>query len=787
MIIALDGPAGAGKSTIASLIAKERGFFNLNSGSFYRAVTYKVLNENADPENIDEIIRIAQGCSFDIRDNCLYLDGENVEVYLRTPAVDRYVAAHSAIIPVRHIVNENIRRITAKMNVVAEGRDMTTVVFPHADLKFYIDASVEARAERRYLQNHGKQSVEEIRENIKARDEIDKNKEEGSLIIAEDALYLDTSDLTLEQVYERVLQQIQTYVKTQEKRSKMAGSVNIEEHNEQSEMQEKYLKAMDQIEEGQLVEGIIVQIDGEFAYIDIGYKSEGKIPLEDFDEKPEIGAQVEVMLIRKEGRNGQLVVSKQKADAKKSWKDLRNSFENNEPISAEVVSTVKGGFEVDLGHGIRGFVPLSKMDLVRIETPDEYVGLKTKFVVERLYQDKKVNIVLSRKKWLEEEAEINRSHFFETVRENDIVEGTVKSFTSFGAFIDLGGFDGLLHINDMGWGHVTKPKDFVKKGQKIKLKVVQIDQEEKKINLSLKELTPNPWDSFGEKYQVNDIVKGTVTKLTDFGAFIEIEKGIEGLAHISELSWVKRIKHPREILNPGDEVEVMILDYNIDEHKIALGVKQVQTNPWESMDKKFPVGKRITGRIVKVINSGAFVELEEGIEGFIHIDDYSWTQKPKSASSIFKKDDEIEAIIIDLKSDSKKIKLGVKQLEDDPWAMLERAYPKGSLVEGTISGKTDFGLFVTVQGGIEALIHKNNLILKEDESPDEALTNFKEGDSIKAIVMELNSSRKKLSLSMKEMKRQEERQELSRYLHDDHKDNGSNTFTLGDLIKNQDS
>ncbi len=557
------------------------------------------------------------------------------------------------------------------------------------------------------------------------------------------------------------------------------------ENNSQTQLQEEYLKAMEQLEEGQLVDGHVIQVDSEYVFIDIGYKSEGKIPLAEFKEAPEIGDIVSVVLVKREGKNGEIVVSKKKADAKVMWKELRDAFQDHKTVKGKVVKSIKGGFEVDLGIEVRAFIPISKMDLHRIEEPEDYVGLESEFYIERLYNDKKVNIVLSRRELLEETLVAAKKEFFEKTSIDDEVTGTVKSFTSFGAFIDLGGFDGLLHINDMSWGHVNRPKDYVKKGQEVKLKVIRLEPEDEKINLSLKHFTADPWSTFEDRYQLNDVVKGKVTKLTDFGAFIEIEEGIEGLAHISELSWVKRIKHPKEIMNIGDEVEAMILGYDIHEGRISLGMKQVMPNPWDEMEEKYPIGMKLTRTIKKVTNAGAFIELEEGIDGFLHVDDLSWTKKVKNPSQVLKEGEEIEVAITNVDIETRRIRLGVKQLSDDPWAELMSKYPKGSVIEGEISNITDFGLFVKVPGEIEGLIHKNNLSDDREADPDELLGKYKVGEKISASVIELQPGKQKLSLSVKEMKIREQKKEISKYIHEDDGDDA--TYTLADMLKDKEN
>jgi len=516
---------------------------------------------------------------------------------------------------------------------------------------------------------------------------------------------------------------------------------------DQSVLQEEYLKSLDQLEEGQLVEGSVIQVGDENVFVDVGYKSEGKIPVEEFSEMPSVGDKVPVVLVTKEGRGGQVVVSKRKADVKVFWKNLRDAFNEGQPVEGTFSKSIKGGFEVDLGYDVTAFCPLSKTDVYRVNNPESYVGKKAKFIIDRLYSDNKIKIVLSRRAWLEKETTLKRQQFFDTVQIGEEITGVVKSFTSFGAFIDLGGFDGLLHINDMSWGHVTRPKDYVVKGEKIKLKVIRLDYDEQKINLSLKHFTPNPWSTFEDKYDVDDVVKGKVTKLTDFGAFIELEEGIEGLAHISELSWVKRIKHPKEILSPGDEVETKILGYDLDQERISLGLKQVLPNPWDSIEINFPVGKHLKKPVKKLTNSGAFIELEEGIDGFLHVEDMSWTKRVRNPASVVKEGDDVEVVVIEVDKTTRRIRLGMKQLSDDPWKTLANSYPKGSVIEGVVTSITDFGVFVRVEGDIEGLVNKGHLAEPGSEEDDETvLKKFNDGDEIKEIVLVVNTSKQRLSL-----------------------------------------
>ncbi|MCF7940487.1 MAG: S1 RNA-binding domain-containing protein [Spirochaetia bacterium] len=552
----------------------------------------------------------------------------------------------------------------------------------------------------------------------------------------------------------------------------------------QNLLQEEYLKSLDGIEDGQLVDGHVVQVNSEYVFVDVGYKSEGRIPVEEFSDTPTVGETVKVVIVNKEGRGGQIIVSKTKADGKLLSERLKEAYEKEEPVEGTFEKVIKGGFEIDLQHDLKGFCPLSKADMIRVEDPETYIGIKDFFIIDKLHTGRKLKSVLSRRAYLERSIQKRKDEFFSTVSVGDVVEGEVKSFTSFGAFIDLGGFDGLLHINDMSWGHVTRPKDFVKKGQKVSLKLINIDPETQKINLSLKHFTDDPWMSFDARYHVDDVVEGTVTKLTDFGVFIELEEGIEGLAHISELSWVKRISHPKEIFSVGDKASTKILSYDLDNKKISLGIKQVEENPWDSIAEKYPEGHRVSGPVVKVTNSGAFINLEEGIDGFLHIDDISWTKRLKNMSSFCKEGDVLEVEITRVEPRNRRIRLGVKQLEENPWKVLRQEYPKGSTINGEVTGVTDFGVFVRVIGDIEGLISKYNLIGPDEEYTDAVLNNFKEGDPITAVVTDVNIHSQKLSLSIKELVRRTQRQEMSKYIHTEDEDD---TFTFADLLKEKDT
>ena len=551
--------------------------------------------------------------------------------------------------------------------------------------------------------------------------------------------------------------------------------------NIQTQLQEEYLKSLESLEEGQLVDGTVIQVTPDQVFVDVGYKSEGKIPTSEFTELPKVGDVVSVVLITKENRHGEVIVSKQKADLKQLWKTLRQAAQDKTPVDGKICKVIKGGFEVDLGSDIKAFLPVSQSDSQKVEKSEKLIGLKSKFYIERLYTDSKANIVVNRRKYLEESITKNRDEFFNKISIGDSVKGTVKSFTSFGAFIDLGGFDGLLHINDMSWGHVTRPKEFVKKGQEYDLKVIRLDPADKRINLSLKHFSEDPWLHFEEKYHVDDIVKGTVTKLTEFGAFIELEEGIEGLAHISEFSWTKKINKPSDMVEVGKEVECMVLGYDIQNGRVSLGLKQVTENPWETISEKYAEGTKLTRKVVKITNAGAFIELEEGIDGFLHADDYSWTKKVKNLGSELEVGKEIDVIVTECNPNAHRIRLGVKQLTEDPWASFAANYKSGSTLEVEITAINDAGIFVKVPGDIEGLINKANVSDSRDETYEEAIAKYNVGDKINVYVVDVKPGRQQIKLSIKEFKKKMQREEISQYMSSND-DAGDSAYTLGSVI-----
>ncbi|MBP3607160.1 MAG: 30S ribosomal protein S1 [Treponema sp.] len=782
MIIAMDGPAGTGKSTIASLIAKKLNITYLNSGSFYRALTLALNNENI---NIDDNLAVIEFCKkqkLEYKNSHLILNGKDVESMLHDDKVSAKVAVVSSNVDVRHLVNDRMREITNSLDIVCEGRDMTTVVFPNADYKFYLDASIDVQAQRRFDQGVSDLSLEEIKQAIIKRDEMDRNKKEGALKQAPDAFYIDTSTLTIDNVCEIILNKIHNKGFTMEQ-MEVEKDESLNSRGAIQTQLEESLKSLKTLEDGQLVDGRVIEVTDELVFIDIGYKSEGKIPVQEFAGKlPECGDELTVVLVRKDGRNGP-EISYTKAQAKQVWKDLRKSADEKVAIEGRIEKEVKGGFDVNLGGEIHAFLPISQADSTKVEDPKKLIGVVSKFYIERLYSDNKANVVVNRRKYLEESINKNRDEFFANTQIGDTVKGVVKSFTSFGAFIDLGGFDGLLHINDMSWGHVTRPKDFVKKGQEVELRVICLNSSDKRINLSLKHFSEDPWLRFEEKYQLDDIVDGVVTKLTEFGAFIELEEGIEGLAHISEFSWTKKINKASDMVKIGDKVKCMILGYDVQKGRVSLGLKQVTENPWDTIAEKYPVDSSVHGKVVKLTNGGAFIQLEDGIDGFLRAEDISWTKKVKHPGSELSVDQELDVKILDIDPENHRITVGIKQLTENPWKKFAAEYKVGSTLEGEITSITDFGLFVKAPEGIEGLVNKSNLSDDREVPYEEAVKKYNVGDKVNVFVVDVNVDKEKVAFSVKEFKKVQARKEISQYMSSSDNDDGA--YTLGDMLNDQ--
>jgi small subunit ribosomal protein S1 len=530
--------------------------------------------------------------------------------------------------------------------------------------------------------------------------------------------------------------------------------------------------------EGEVVRGTVLQVSESEVIVDVGYKSEGIIPIEEFrDETGKIsikqGDTVDVLLEKTEDREGYVVLSKEKAEKMKVWDDVERAYQERRVVTGRVIERVKGGLAVDIG--VRAFLPGSQVDIRPVRNLDSLKGQEIRMRVIKVNK-KRGNIVLSRKAVLEEENAERKHQTLETLEEGKVLMGTVKNITEYGAFVDLGGIDGLLHITDMSWGRVNHPSEVLNVGDEIKVCVLKFDRESERVSLGYKQLQADPWTTATIKYPAGARVKGKVVSITDYGAFIELEQGIEGLIHVSEMSWSKKVKHPSKILVVGQDVECQVLGIDQEAHRISLGLKQVESNPWMQLVEKYPVSSRIKGKVRNLTEFGAFVEVEEGIDGLIHISDLSWTKRVKHPSEILKKGDVVEAIVLNIDAENQRLSLGLKQLAADIWDEFFSHHKVGDIVEGKIVRLTNFGAFVELAEGIEGLVHVSELDEKRIEKPEE---HFKPGDVLPMKIIKVQEGEKKIGLSVKAVKQDEYQRDLQSY----RATQGSDRHTLGDAIR----
>jgi len=460
------------------------------------------------------------------------------------------------------------------------------------------------------------------------------------------------------------------------------------------------------VREGQIIRGKVIKVLKDFVMIDIGFKSEGKVPVEEFRDfdgntKANVGDDVEVYLETLEDENGEMVLSKEHADAMKTWDKLVEAEQQNVAIEGKVVNKVKGGFSVDIG--VKAFLPASQIDIKPSKNLDKYVGKIYQFKIVKLNKARG-NVVLSRKVMLEQEREVLKTETLANLQEGQIVEGAVKGITDYGAFVDVGGIDGLLHVADMSWGHITHPSEVLAIGDEIRVKILKFDKDAQRISLGMKQLAPDPWSQVEDKYPVGSRVRGKVTTLTDYGAFVEIEEGVEGLVHVSEMSWTKKIKHPSKIMSVGDVLDSVVLDVDIANRRISLGLKQIEANPWETMSQRYPIGTKIKGMIRNIADFGIFIDVNGEVDGLVHINDLVWVQNFVHPSEAFNKNQEVEAIVLHVDPDNERFSLGIKQLMDDPWDIISSKYQQGATAEGTVVKKLGNGYVVQLEPGVEGLL-----------------------------------------------------------------------------------
>ena len=528
----------------------------------------------------------------------------------------------------------------------------------------------------------------------------------------------------------------------------------------EDEMKELYETSMRGLQEGNIHKGKVINILSDSVILDVGLKSEGKASLSEFLDKAgnptiQIGDDVEVMVTGREEKDGLLVLSKQRVDTIKLWQNIDKSLEEGLALDGIVASEVKGGFIVDIG--VSAFLPMSQVDLKPVKNPASFVGRHLKFRVIKVNQ-KKGNVIVSRRMLLEEERDRKRKEFWKNVKEGQVLYGFVKSITDYGVFVDLGGADGFLYINDITWGRINHPKEYLKLGDEIKVKVIGVEEEKRKVSVGIKQLKGDPWLKVEEKCSVGSKVRGKVVGVVDYGVFVELEAGLEGLLHVSEMSWDKKVRNPGKLVSRGDFLDLQVLDIDLEKKRISLGMKQLLPDPWRELVQKYPPASVVQGKVKNLTDFGLFIGVEEGIDGLVHVSEISWSRRKGIPAESFKKGAPIEALVLNVDPDQRKFSLSLKRLKEDPWKGLNDRYQVNAVIEGFVTSITDFGVFVEIEDGIEGLIHLSELDTTKGKHPSEL---FAMDDKIRAIVIHLDEREKRIGLSVKALKKMEEKKEAN--------------------------
>ena len=529
------------------------------------------------------------------------------------------------------------------------------------------------------------------------------------------------------------------------------------------EIQNRYKSSLTEITENEIITGRIIGINEKDVLVDIGFKSEGIISRNEFSENnlPDIGEKLEVFLEKIEDESGKTVLSKEKAEFLSRWKDLRNIHETGEIIKGQIIRRIKGGMVVDLG-GVQAFLPGSQIDIRPVKDFDQYINKEIDLRVVKFNEMRK-NVVVSHKAIIEDTLAEQREELFSKLEVGSVIDGRVKNITDFGVFVDLGGIDGLLHITDLSWGRVNHPSEIINMDDTLTVKIIDFDQDKKRVSLGLKQLTPHPWENIQSQYPEGSSVSGKVVSMTNYGAFIEIKPGIEGLIHVSEMSWTKHIKNPSELYSLGDTIDAKVLAIDEDERKISLGAKQLQPDPWDEIEEKYIPGNLVKGKVINLTQFGAFIELEEGIDGLIHVSDLSWTKIVRHPKEILGKDEEVEVRILEVSRESRRISLGIKQIEDDPWPRLSKTFQSGKEVEGEIVRVLDKGIILSLDHDVEGIIPFSRETKRNKKSIS---SKYKIGHKMSAVVMEIKSDDKKVILFVEELsgEKSSERDNVKQFL-----------------------
>lgn len=775
-IITIDGPSGAGKSTVAKLIADKLGFKYLDTGAMYRAVTLYMIENQVDIKNEEEVINALNKLNIGFDSNYrIYLDSQDITEDIRKEKVVKFVSEVSAISSVRRKMVDLQRDIAKEYNYILDGRDAGSVVFPNADYKFYLEASLEERAKRRYKEELSKEvdiSFEAVKESIKKRDKYDSNRKDSPLVVPENAIIIDTTNMTIDEVAEEITDIFlnkKTISIFDINSDNLRNREGIMEDNNLSNEQERneFLKAVEEFGEGDnnnsykvgnIVKGKIEKFDDSDVFINLNYKVEGKINRSEFEREPYIGEELEALIDSVDNDNGYFILSKAKLDKRRAQFVIEDAIKNNKSVKGIVKEVIKGGFNISI-MGYQAFCPFSQIEINKGIKDEEHIGKEYDF---RIIKKKGKDIVVSRRAYQEEKQNSNIETFLNNLKEGDIINGKVKNIERYGAFIGITeGLDGFLYRENMSWAKIINPKDIIKRGEERAFKVLSIDREKHRVDLGLKQLENDSWVQFIEEYHVGDIIKGEVTNIKKFGAFVKVYDDVEGLIHISDLSWNSHVNSPSDFVKKGAYLECKILAIDVPERKLTLGLKQAQENPWDTVSRDFPVKSIVKCKPKRILKNFAVFELPNGLEGICDIGDFDWINSIVNIKDYIKENEDIDMVILSIDRDKQRIKLSHKHLKESPWKVFEKEHPVGSVVDGIVKAIVESGAVVSLENNLEGFMHISQIDLPKGANLEEAL---KVGETYPFVVREVNQGKHRISLSRKDYMEAQTKKETQNYI-----------------------
>ena len=775
-IITIDGPSGAGKSTVAKLIADKLGFKYLDTGAMYRAVTLYMIENQVDIKNEEEVINALNKLNIGFDSNYrIYLDSQDITEDIRKEKVVKFVSEVSAISSVRRKMVDLQRDIAKEGNYILDGRDAGSVVFPNADYKFYLEASLEERAKRRYKEELSKEvdiSFEAVKESIKKRDKYDSNRKDSPLVVPENAIIIDTTNITIDEVAEEITDIFlnkKTISIFDINSDNLRNREGIMEDNNLSNEQERneFLKAVEEFGEGDnnnsykvgnIVKGKIEKFDDSDVFINLNYKVEGKINRSEFEREPYIGEELEALIDSVDNDNGYFILSKAKLDKRRAQFVIEDAIKNNKSVKGIVKEVIKGGFNISI-MGYQAFCPFSQIEINKGIKDEEHIGKEYDF---KIIKKKGKDIVVSRRAYQEEKQNSNIETFLNNLKEGDIINGKVKNIERYGAFIGITeGLDGFLYRENMSWAKIINPKDIITRGEERAFKVLSIDREKHRVDLGLKQLENDSWVQFIEEYHVGDIIKGEVTNIKKFGAFVKVYDDVEGLIHISDLSWNSHINSPSDFVKKGAYLECKILAIDVPERKLTLGLKQAQENPWDTISRDFPVKSIVKCKPKRILKNFAVFELPNGLEGICDIGDFDWINSIVNIKDYIKENEDIDMVILSIDRDKQRIRLSHKHLKESPWRVFEKEHPVGSVVDGIVKAIVESGAVVSLENNLEGFMHISQIDLPKGANLEEAL---KIGETYPFVVREVNQGKHRISLSRKDYMEAQTKKETQNYI-----------------------